>query len=216
MMLLQQSAYSNITGTGSQVTPGFPHSQFRLRVASPKVREHGRTTPMTYELASDTYYGLGVMTVRVCMRVWQCTELEAASDCTIARNEGRGEEDGSHSPWLGSKQWIQSAPFEKTWKSFTCTGWGCDTITTSWLLIWLHRAWLLRFWTIYTPTIHRLSLGLLFSFILIPSSGAGSYPCTITSRSLLSLYNMIWLESSCTIQSTMSTTILGRYTSTFA
>ena len=61
-MLLQWSAYSNITGTGSQVTLGFPHSQFRLRVASPKVREHGRTTPVAYELASDTYHGLGVMT----------------------------------------------------------------------------------------------------------------------------------------------------------
>ena len=62
-MLLQQSTYSNITGTGSQVTPGFPHSQIRLRVASPKVQEHGRTTPMAYELASDTYYGLGVVTL---------------------------------------------------------------------------------------------------------------------------------------------------------
>ena len=61
-MLLQQSAYSNITGTGSQVTPGFPHSQIRLRVASLKVREHGRTMPLAYELASDTYYGLGVVT----------------------------------------------------------------------------------------------------------------------------------------------------------
>ena len=64
-MLLQQSAYSNITGTGSQVTPGFPHSQFRLRVASLKVRERGRTTPIAYELASDTYYGLGVVTACV-------------------------------------------------------------------------------------------------------------------------------------------------------
>ena len=62
-MLLQQSTYSNITGTGSQVTPGFPHSQIRLRVASPKVREHGRTMPVAYELAADTYYGLGVVTV---------------------------------------------------------------------------------------------------------------------------------------------------------
>ena len=50
-MLLQQSVYSNITGTGSQVTPGFPHSQFRLRVASPKVREHGRTMPICNGLA---------------------------------------------------------------------------------------------------------------------------------------------------------------------
>ena len=64
-MLLQQSAYSNITGTGSQVTPGFPHSQIRLRVASPKVREHGHTTPVAYELASDTCYGLGVVTRRL-------------------------------------------------------------------------------------------------------------------------------------------------------
>ena len=61
-MLLQQSAYSNITGTGSQVTPGFPHSQIRLRVASLKVREHGHMTPIAYELASDMYYGLGVVT----------------------------------------------------------------------------------------------------------------------------------------------------------
>ena len=61
-MLLQQSAYSIITGTGSQVTPGFPHSQFCLRVTSPKVREHGRTTPVAYELAADTCYGLGVVT----------------------------------------------------------------------------------------------------------------------------------------------------------
>ena len=61
-MLLQQSAYSNITGTGSQVTPGFPHSQIRLRVASPKVREHDHTTPVAYELASDTWDGLGVVT----------------------------------------------------------------------------------------------------------------------------------------------------------
>ena len=68
-MLLQQSAYSNITGTGSQVTPGFPHSQIRLRVASPKVQEHGRTTPVAYELASDTYHGLGVMTDRFRIRV---------------------------------------------------------------------------------------------------------------------------------------------------
>ena len=51
-----------LQGTGSQVTPGFPHSQIRLRVASLKVREHGRTTPMAYELAADTYYGLGVVT----------------------------------------------------------------------------------------------------------------------------------------------------------
>ena len=64
MLLLQQSAYGNITGTGSQVTPGFPHSQIRLRVASPKVREHSRTTPVAYELASDTCYGLGVVTSR--------------------------------------------------------------------------------------------------------------------------------------------------------
>ena len=64
-MLLQQSAYSNITGTGSQVTLGFPHSQFRLRVASPKVREHSRTTPVAYELASDTCHGLGVVTYEV-------------------------------------------------------------------------------------------------------------------------------------------------------
>ena len=54
--------YSNITGTTSQVTPGFSHSQIRLRVASSKVREHGHTTPITYELAADTYYGLGVVT----------------------------------------------------------------------------------------------------------------------------------------------------------
>ena len=74
------------------------------------------------------------------MRVWQCTKLEATLDHTIARNEGQGEEDGSCSPQLGSKQWIQSALFEKMWKSFTCTRWGCNTVTTSWLLIQLHRA----------------------------------------------------------------------------
>ena len=48
----------------------------------------------------------------VCMRVWQCTELEATSDFMIARNEGQGEGDGSHSQ-LGSKQWIQSAPLRR-------------------------------------------------------------------------------------------------------
>src|SRR6202012_2617926 len=32
------------------------------RVASPKVRERGHTTPVAYELASDTCYGLGVVT----------------------------------------------------------------------------------------------------------------------------------------------------------
>ena len=64
-MLLQQSAYSNITGTSSQVTLGFPHSQIYLRVASPKVREHGRTAPIAYELASDMYYGPGVVTGKV-------------------------------------------------------------------------------------------------------------------------------------------------------
>src|SRR6202012_5986291 len=70
MMLLQQSAYSNITGTGSQVTPGFPHSQFRLRVASPKVRERDHTTPVAYELASDTCYGLGVVTPEPTSYAW--------------------------------------------------------------------------------------------------------------------------------------------------
>ena len=57
-----------LQGTGSQVTPGFPHSQIRLRVASPKVRERGRTTPVAYELASDTYYGLGVVTLCLILR----------------------------------------------------------------------------------------------------------------------------------------------------
>ena len=61
-MLLINPRIVILQGTGSQVTPGFPHSQIRLRVTSPKVREHGRTTPMAYELASDTYYGLGVVT----------------------------------------------------------------------------------------------------------------------------------------------------------
>ena len=60
--------YSNITSTGSQVTLGFPHSQIRLRVASPKVREHGHTTPVAYELASDTCYGLGVVTLCLACR----------------------------------------------------------------------------------------------------------------------------------------------------
>ena len=61
-MLLINLRIVILQGTGSQVTPGFPHSQIRLRVASPKVREHGRTTPVAYELALDTYYGLGVVT----------------------------------------------------------------------------------------------------------------------------------------------------------
>ena len=61
-MLLIKPRIVILQGTGSQVTPGFPHSQIRLRVASPKVREHGRMTPVAYELASDTYYGLGVVT----------------------------------------------------------------------------------------------------------------------------------------------------------
>ena len=61
-MLLINLRIVILQGTGSQVTPGFPHSQIRLRVASPKVQEHGRTTPVAYELASDTYHGLGVVT----------------------------------------------------------------------------------------------------------------------------------------------------------
>ena len=72
-MLLINPHIVILQGTGSQVTPGFPHSQIRLRVASPKVREHSRTTPMAYELASDTYYGLGVVTPRVeviHMHIW--------------------------------------------------------------------------------------------------------------------------------------------------
>ena len=62
-MLLINPLIVILQGTGSQVTPGFPHSQVRLRVASPKVREHSRTTPVAYELALDTYYGLGVVTL---------------------------------------------------------------------------------------------------------------------------------------------------------
>ena len=61
-MLLINPLIVILQGTGSQVTPGFPHSQIRLRVASPKVREHGRTMPVAYELAADTYYGLGIVT----------------------------------------------------------------------------------------------------------------------------------------------------------
>ena len=61
-MLLINPRIVNITGTSSQVTPGFPHSQICLQVTSPKVREHGHTTPIAYELATDTYYGLGVVT----------------------------------------------------------------------------------------------------------------------------------------------------------
>ena len=61
-MLLINPRIVILQGTGSQVIPGFPHSQIRLQVASPKVREHGRTTPIAYELASDTYYGLGIVT----------------------------------------------------------------------------------------------------------------------------------------------------------
>ena len=62
-MLLINPRIVILQGTGSQVTLGFPHSQIRLRVASLKVREHSRTTPVAYELASDTCYGLGVVTV---------------------------------------------------------------------------------------------------------------------------------------------------------
>ena len=43
--------------------PGVPTQSFILRGASPKVPEHGRTTPVGYELASDTRYGLGVVTL---------------------------------------------------------------------------------------------------------------------------------------------------------
>ena len=64
-MLLIKPHIVILQGTGSQVTPGFPHSQIRLRVASPKVREYGRTTPVAYELASDTWDGLGVVTCQV-------------------------------------------------------------------------------------------------------------------------------------------------------
>ena len=63
MVLLINPCIVILQGTGSQVTLGFPHSQIRLRVASLKVREHGRVTPVAYELASDTYHGLGVMTL---------------------------------------------------------------------------------------------------------------------------------------------------------
>ena len=62
-MLLINPRIVILQGTGSQVTPGFPHSQIRLQVASPKVREHSRTTPVAYELASDTCHGLGVVTL---------------------------------------------------------------------------------------------------------------------------------------------------------
>ena len=41
---------------------GVPTQSFILRGASLKVPEHGCTTPVAYELASDTYYGLGVVT----------------------------------------------------------------------------------------------------------------------------------------------------------
>ena len=41
---------------------GVPTQSFILRSASPKVPEHSRTTPIAYELASDTCYGLGVVT----------------------------------------------------------------------------------------------------------------------------------------------------------
>ena len=72
-MLLINPHIVILQGTGSQVTPGFPHSQIRLQVASPKVQEHSRTTPMAYELASDTYYGLGVVT----------THLSPTSRCLV-------------------------------------------------------------------------------------------------------------------------------------
>ena len=73
--------YSNITGTGSQVTLGFPHSQICLRVASPKVREHGRMTPIAYELASDTYYGLGVVTQ--CHHQYRACNLDPLSHVSL-------------------------------------------------------------------------------------------------------------------------------------
>ena len=41
---------------------GVPTQSFLLRSASPKVPEHGHTTPVAYELASDTYHGLGIVT----------------------------------------------------------------------------------------------------------------------------------------------------------
>ena len=51
---------------------GVPTQSFILRGASPKVREHGHTTPVAYELASDTYHGLGVVT----MEVWKVREMD--------------------------------------------------------------------------------------------------------------------------------------------
>ena len=81
MCATNQSAYSNITSTGSQVTLGFPHSQIRLRVASLKVQEHGHTTPIAYELASDTYYGLGVVT-DMASTPWTCQLLNRAGHGT--------------------------------------------------------------------------------------------------------------------------------------
>ena len=88
-MLLQQSAYSNITGTGSQVTPGLPHSQICLRVASPKVREHSHTTPIAYELASDTYYGLGVVTTWFWV-IWMIQGCEGVGDIPGVRGGSGG------------------------------------------------------------------------------------------------------------------------------
>ena len=58
MILLQ----SLETVRPAPLLPGVPTQSFILRGASPKVREHGRTTPIAYELASDTHYGLGVVT----------------------------------------------------------------------------------------------------------------------------------------------------------
>ena len=43
--------------------PGVPTQSFILRGVSPKVREHGHTTPVAYELASDTRDRLGVVTL---------------------------------------------------------------------------------------------------------------------------------------------------------
>ena len=65
--------YSKSTIRPAPLLPGVPTQSFVLWGASPKVREHGRTTPIAYELASDTYYGLGVVTHDVC--IWVGTLL---------------------------------------------------------------------------------------------------------------------------------------------
>ena len=62
-MILLVSPFSKSTIRPAPLLPGVPTQSFILRGASPKVREHGRTMPVAYELALDTYHGLGIVTL---------------------------------------------------------------------------------------------------------------------------------------------------------